>query len=45
MADEGGIQYNTTVSLHLNMFDAYEDSPLWEQYVKNDIIARNRMEL
>jgi hypothetical protein len=33
--------YNTTVSLHLNMFDAYEDSPLWEQYVKNDIIARN----
>ena len=34
-------KYNTTVSLHLNMFDAYEDSPLWEQYVKNEIIARN----
>lgn len=33
--------YNTTVSLHLNMFDAYEDSPLWDQYVKNDIIAKN----
>jgi hypothetical protein len=33
--------YNTTVSLHLNMFDAYEDSPLWDQYLKNDIIARN----
>jgi hypothetical protein len=35
-------RYNTIVSLHLNMFDAYEDSPLWELYVKNDIIARNK---
>ena len=35
-------RYNTIVSLHLNMFDAYEDSPLWELYVKNDIIARNQ---
>ena len=34
-------KYNTTVSVHLNMFDAYDDSPLWETYVKNDIIARN----
>lgn len=33
-------QYHTTVSLHINMFDAYEDSPLWETYVKNDIIAK-----
>lgn len=32
--------YNTTVSLHINMFDAYEDSPLWETYIANDIIAR-----
>lgn len=23
------------------MFDAYEDSPLWDTYVKNNIIARN----
>lgn len=34
-------QYHTTVSLHINMFDAYEDSPLWEEYVKQDIIAKN----
>jgi hypothetical protein len=34
-------KYNTIVSLHLNMFDAYEDSPLWDEYVRNDIIARN----
>ena len=34
-------KYHTTVCLHVNMFDAYEDSPLWDEYVKNDIIARN----
>lgn len=34
-------QYNTTVSLHINMFDAYEDSPLWNQYLEHDIIAKN----
>jgi hypothetical protein len=34
-------RYNTTISLHINMFDAYEDSPLWDTYVKNDIIAKN----
>lgn len=34
-------KYHTTVSLHINMFDAYEDSPLWDVYVANDIIARN----
>lgn len=34
-------QYHTTVSLHINMFDAYEDSPLWADYVKHDIIAKN----
>ncbi len=34
-------RYHTTVSLHINMFDAYEDSPLWEEYVKNNIIAKN----
>ncbi len=32
---------HTTVSVHINMFDAYEDSPLWDEYVKNNIIARN----
>ena len=34
-------KYNTTVSVHINMFDAYDDSPLWDIYIKNDIIARN----
>lgn len=35
-------QFNTTVSLHINMFDAYEDSPLWNEYLNNDIIAKNK---
>jgi hypothetical protein len=34
--------YNATVSLHLNMFDAYQDSPLWDEYVAKDIIAKDR---
>jgi hypothetical protein len=34
-------QYNATVSLHLNMFDAYQDSPLWDMYVAKDIIAKD----
>jgi len=35
-------QYQATVSLHLNMFDAYKDSPLWEEYVAKDIIAKDK---
>jgi len=34
-------QYHTTVSLHINMADAYKSSPLWDEYVKKDIIARD----
>lgn len=34
-------QYNTTISLHLNMIDAFEDSPLWDEYFKKDIIAKD----
>ncbi len=33
--------YNTTISLHINMVDAFEESPLWDTYVKNDIIGRD----
>jgi hypothetical protein len=33
-------EYHTTVSLHINMFDAYRSSPLWDEYVKKDVIAR-----
>lgn len=36
-----GAKYNTTVSLHINMFDAYEDSPLWNEYLEKDIIAKD----
>ena len=31
-------QYDTTVSLHINMHDAYEISPLWKDYDENNII-------
>ena len=36
-----GRRYNTTVSLHINMLDAYQDSPLWEEYLAKDIIAKD----
>lgn len=32
--------YNTTVSLHINMTDAYPISPLWETYIANDLISK-----
>ncbi len=35
-------QYHTTVSLHINMIDAFESSPLWDTYFKNDIIIKDR---
>lgn len=35
-------QYNTTVSLHINMTDAYDDSPLWQEYIDHDLISKNR---
>lgn len=34
-------KYHTTVSLHINMTDAYEDSPLWKEYVEKDLISKN----
>ncbi len=36
-----GSRFNTTVSLHLNMVDAYEKSPLWEEYVAKDCFAKD----
>lgn len=33
-------KYNTTVSLHINMTDAYKDSPLWDIYIENDLISK-----
>lgn len=35
-------KYHTTVSLHINMTDAYNDSPLWDEYVANDLISKNK---
>ena len=35
-----GKKYNTSVSVHINMIDAYADSPLWDKYVANDVISR-----
>lgn len=35
-------QYNTTVSFHINMFNCYDDSPLFEKYRKDDVLARYR---
>lgn len=34
-------RYNTTVSVHVNMTDAYEDSPHWKTYIEHDFISRN----
>jgi hypothetical protein len=36
-----GRKYNATISLHLNMMDAYTESPLWDEYVQKDIIAKD----
>lgn len=33
--------YNTTISLHVDMIDACEDSPLWDEYVAKDIVAKD----
>lgn len=35
-------EYNTTVSLHINLTDAYEDSPLFADYVKAGALIRTR---
>jgi len=37
---EEGYRYNTTVSLHINMLDAYEDAPSWGIYLEKDIIVK-----
>jgi hypothetical protein len=33
-------KYNTIISVHINMTDAYDNSPLWDTYIKNDLIGR-----
>ena len=34
-------RFNTTVSLHINMADAYKQSPLWNEYLAKDCIAKD----
>ena len=34
-------KYHTIVSVHINMYDAYPDSPLWDEYLTNNVIAKN----
>lgn len=36
-----GRKYNTTVSLHINLVDAYNDSPLWDEYLENHVFEEN----
>jgi len=33
-------QYHTIVSVHINLLDAYENSPLWQEYVDHDLLMR-----
>ncbi|NJD03377.1 MAG: hypothetical protein FIA99_12475, partial [Ruminiclostridium sp.] len=33
-------KYNTVVSLHINMIDSFQDSPLWSTYNSNNIVAK-----
>jgi hypothetical protein len=33
-------RYNTVVSTHINMCDAYENSPLWTKYRQKDLLIR-----
>ena len=33
-------KYQTVVSLHINLLDASDTSPLWQEYVEKDVIAR-----
>ncbi|MFT3704385.1 MAG: endo-alpha-N-acetylgalactosaminidase family protein [Agriterribacter sp.] len=36
-----GRKYHTTVSLHINMVDAYRNSPLWDEYYAKDIFGKD----
>lgn len=33
-------EYSAAVSLHINMDDAYPNSPLWDEYIARDLIVR-----
>ena len=33
-------KYNTAVSFHINMFNCYDDSPLFKKYLMDDVLAK-----
>jgi hypothetical protein len=37
-----GRKHHTVVSLHVNALDAYDDSPLWQEYLEKNIIAKDK---
>lgn len=34
-------KHHTVVSYHINLSDAYVDSPLWQEYLENDLILKH----
>lgn len=34
-------KYNTNCTFHVNPFDAYQDAPVWDMYVKNDLLCKD----
>lgn len=38
---EEGKKYHTAVSFHVNLFDAYPDSPLFDEYLQEDVLAKD----
>ena len=36
------LEFNAIVSVHINMSDAYEHSPLWKTYQQEDLLVRNK---
>lgn len=39
---EGAKKYNTVISYHINLSDAYPESALWEEYLEKDLILCGR---
>jgi hypothetical protein len=39
---EEASRYHTTLSLHINMWDAYENSPLWRSYLDAGVITLDK---
>ena len=34
-------KYNTNCTFHVNPFDAYDDSPVWDMYIEKDLLCKN----